>query len=46
LTLAPLRFRGDGYQVSVLDLDWAHGTSAGGSGSALQVSVLKAGFAF
>jgi hypothetical protein len=46
LTLAPLRFRGAGHQVSVLDLDLGYAASAEGSGTALQVGVVKLGFPF
>lgn len=45
LTLAPLRFRGDRHQVSVLDLDMGYATGTGGSGTALQVGV-KMGLSF
>jgi hypothetical protein len=46
VTVAPLRFRGKGRQVSVLDLDMGYGSSGGASGTALQVGVLKVGFPF
>lgn len=45
-TVAPLRFRSGGAQVSVLDLDMGLGTSGGASGTAFQVGVLKVGFPF
>lgn len=46
LTFAPLRFRGNGRQVSVLDLDMGYASGTEGSGTALQVGVLKMGFSF
>ncbi|MFY0569673.1 hypothetical protein ACN28E_38410 [Archangium lansingense] len=46
MTLSPLRFRVGEHQLSVLDLDLAYETTAGASGMALQVGVLKADFSF
>ena len=46
MTLAPLRFRGGGYHVSVLELQMAYETREGASGTALQVGLLGVGFSF
>lgn len=46
MTLSPLRLRMGEHQVSVLDLDMAYETSGEGSGTALQVGVLKLDFSF
>ncbi|WP_257449668.1 hypothetical protein [Archangium lipolyticum] len=46
MTLSPLRSCPGGYQVSMFDLDLSYETNREGSGTALQVGVLKVGFSF
>jgi hypothetical protein len=46
MTLAPLRFRGSGYQVSVLELEMTYETREGASGTALQWGLFGVGFSF
>lgn len=46
MTLAPLRLRGSGYEVSVLGLEMAYETREGASSTALQVGLFGVDFSF